>query len=90
MKRLATLIAIGVIAASAAPIGLFAQGLGPTAPVTGVKPDRTIADPTVRQALRERRALLAQKRADCRKEAREQQVPLLKRRAFLKDCMSRP
>ena len=89
MKRLATLIVIGMIAASAAPIGIFAQGLGPTTPVTGIKPDRTIADPTVRKALRERRALLQQKRADCRKEAREQKVPLLKRRTFLKDCMSR-
>ena len=89
MKRLATLIAIGLIAASLAPIGILAQGLGPTTPVTGIKPDRTIADPTVRKILAERRAVLRQKRADCGKEAREQNVPLLKRSAFLKDCMSR-
>jgi hypothetical protein len=89
MKRLATLVAIGVIIASVAPVGILAQGLGPTSPVTGIKPDRTIADPTTRNALRERRAVLQQKRADCLKEAREQKIRLLKRRAFIKDCMSR-
>ena len=89
MNRLAMLIAIGLIAASVAPVEILAQGLGPTTPVTGIKPDRTVADPTVRKILSERRAVLRQKRIDCGKEAREQKVPLLKRRAFLKDCMSR-
>jgi hypothetical protein len=38
---------------------------------------------------REKETALRQKRADCRKQARQQKVPLLKRRAFVKDCMSR-
>jgi hypothetical protein len=90
MKCLATLVAIGVIAASvAAPVEILAQGSSPAAPVTGIKPDRTIANPATRKAMREKRAALQQKRAECRNQARQQKVPLLKRRAFIRDCMSR-
>jgi hypothetical protein len=54
-----------------------------------MKPDRTIADPATRKAIRERLNALRQKRAACRKQARQQKIPLLKRRAFVKACMSR-
>jgi hypothetical protein len=90
MKSFAVLIALGLIAA-AAPVASRAQGQAPspTAPVTGMKPDRTIADAATRKAMRERRNVLRQKRAACRKQARQQKIPLLKRRAFVKACMSR-
>ena len=86
MKCFAILIALSMIAASAAPVMSRAQGsaTNPTAPVTGMKPDRTTADPATRKAMREKEAALRQKRADCRKQARQQKVPLLKRRAFVK------
>ena len=91
MKWFAMLIATTVIVASAAPGELLAQGTptSPAGPVTGIKPDRTIADPATRKAMRDKRAALRQKRADCRNQARQQKVPLLKRRAFIKDCASR-
>jgi hypothetical protein len=91
MKFVATLIAIAVIVVSAAPGQTFAQspGTGQSAPVTGLKPDRTIAPSATRKAMGERRAAAGQKRADCRKQARQQKVPLLKRRAFVKSCVSR-
>jgi Ni/Co efflux regulator RcnB len=91
MKCLAMLVAISVIAASAAPVKSRAQSpaTSPTAPVTGMKPDRTTADPATRKAMREKETALRQKRADCRKQARQQKVPLLKRRAFVKDYTSR-
>ena len=91
MKYLAMLIAIAVAVASTAPGELLAQGTptSPTAPATGIKPDRTIADPATRKAMRERRAALQQKRADCWNQARQQKVALTKRRAFVRDCMSR-
>ena len=89
MKGLAILIAIGLTAASIAPTVGFAQSPSPTAPVTGIKPDRTTADPATRKAMREKALATRQKRADCRKQAREQKISLLKRRAFVKDCMAR-
>jgi hypothetical protein len=91
VKCFATLIAISVIAASAVPVKSLAQSsaTSPTAPVTGMKPDRTTADTATRKAMREREAALRQKRADCRKQARQQKVALLKRHAFVKACMSR-
>src|SRR6266571_1931221 len=95
MKYFAMLIAIAVIVTSTAPGGLLAQSTptstptSPAGPVTGIKPDRTIADPATRKAMREKRAAVRQKRADCRNQARQQKVPLLKRRAFIKDCVSR-
>jgi hypothetical protein len=91
MKWFAILVAIAVIVASATPGELLAQSTptSPTEPVTGLKSDRTIADPATRKAMREKRAALRQKRADCRNQARQQKVPLSKRRAFIKDCASR-
>ena len=85
------LIAISVVVTLAAPVMSLAQtpATTPTAPVTGIKPDRTVADPATRKAMREKEAARGQKRADCRKQARQQKVSLLKRRAFVKECMSR-
>jgi hypothetical protein len=91
MKCFAMMIAISVIATSAAPVKSHAQSsaTSPTTPVTGMKPDRTTANTATRKAMREKEIALRQKRADCRKQARQQKVPLLKRRAFVKDCISR-
>ena len=91
MKCFAMMIAISVIATSAAPVKSHAQSSAtrPTTPVTGMKPDRTTANPATRKAMREKEIALRQKRADCRKQARQQKVPLLKRRAFVRDCISR-
>ena len=92
MKYIGILLASALIAASANPVATLAQGsaTSTTAPVTGMKPDRTTADAATRKAMRQKEAALRQKRSACRKQAREQKVPLLKRRAFVKDCMSRP
>jgi hypothetical protein len=91
MKWFAMLIAIAVVVASAAPGELVAQGTptSPTGPVTGIKPDRTVADPATRKAMRDKRAALQKKRADCRNQARQQKVALAKRRVFIRDCVSR-
>lgn len=90
MKSFAVLIALGLIAA-AAPVVSRAQGQAPspTAPVTGMNPDRTIADPATRKAIRTRLTALREKRAACRKQARQQKIPLLKRRSYVRACMSR-
>ena len=91
MKSFAVLIALGLIAAAAAPVASRAQGQAPspTAPVTGMIPDRTTADAATRKAMREKENALRQKRAGCRKQARQQKIALLKRRAFVRACMSR-
>jgi hypothetical protein len=54
-----------------------------------MKPDRTTADAATRKAIRKREAALRQKRSACRKQARQQKIPLLKRRAFVKACVAR-
>jgi hypothetical protein len=91
MKYVGMFIAISLIASLANPVTTRAQTstTSPTAPVTGMKPDRTTADTAKRKAMREREAALRQKRTICRKQARQQKVALLKRRAFVKACMSR-
>jgi hypothetical protein len=88
MKRFAMLIVICVIAVPAIPAKTLAQS--PPTPVTGIKPDRTIAEPATRKAMRERRLALRQKQAGCRMQARQQKISLFKRRAFIRDCMARP
>jgi hypothetical protein len=91
MIRFAILIMINVLAASAIPQLIYAQTLPPSTetPMTGIKPDRTVADKTTRQVMREKEASLKQKRSECRKQAKMQKVSLLKRRRFIHDCMSR-
>jgi hypothetical protein len=46
MKSFAIVMTLGIIVASAAPVASLAQGpvTSPTAPVTGMKPDRTTGD----------------------------------------------
>jgi len=91
MKSAIFALGISVMAAAVAPEG-FAQTPttnSPTAPVTGMRPDRTTAPPDVRQAMQKREAAKRQKRAQCRAKARAEKVPLLKRPAFVKRCMSR-
>ena len=91
MKSFAIVMILGIIAASAAPVASLAQGpvTNPTAPVTGMKPDRTTADPSARQHMQRREAVLRQKRAACRSEAREQRISIFKRRSFMRRCMGR-
>jgi hypothetical protein len=86
MKRFALVIAIGLIALSGVPTGSYAQQLPP---VTGMKPDRTTADPATRKAMQEKEAALRAKRADCRRQARAQKLSLLKRIDFVRECMKR-
>jgi hypothetical protein len=91
MIRFAILIMINVIAASTMPQLIYAQTSPPNTetPMTGIKPDRTVADKTTRQVMREKEASLKQNRFECRKQAKMQKVSLLKRRRFIHDCMSR-
>jgi hypothetical protein len=91
MIRFAILIMINVLAASAIPQPIYAQTSPPSTetPMTGIKPDRTVADKTTRQVMREKEASLKLKRSECRKQAKMQKVSLLKRQRFIHDCMSR-
>lgn len=91
MIRFVMLITISVIAASIIPEPIYAQTSPPSteAPMTGIKPDRTVADKTSWRAMREKEAALKQKRSECRKQAKIQKVSLLKRQRFIHECMSR-
>ena len=91
MFRSAILIATILISASAVPALVHAQTAPATTekPMTGMKPDRTVADKAQLQAMREKEAALKKKRAECRKQAKTQKVPVTKRRQFIHDCMSR-
>ena len=96
MKRFAIRIAVNVILAfTVANVG-YAQTAAPStstpstlAPMTGIKPDRTIADKATRQEFREKETALKLKRAECSKEAKEQKVSVFKRQRFIHNCMSR-
>ena len=59
-----------------------------TAPVTGMKPDRTTAPLALREAMQKREAVKRQKRADCRAKAKAEKVSLLKRPAYVKNCVA--
>jgi len=56
--------------------------------MTGMKPDRTIADKASQQVMREKETALKKKRADCSGHAKRMQLSLLERRRFVQDCMS--
>ena len=82
------------VAALAAMLAVPATGLAqtptsnsPTAPVTGMKPDRTTAPKGVREKMQSREAVLRKKRAECRASARAEKVPLLKRPAYVRRCV---
>ena len=90
MKRFAMMTAIVLVAAVASPTIATAQ-MAPTektAPVTGMKPDRTTADAPTRKAMREKEEMLRKKRAECRAKAKAEKVSLFKRPAYVKTCMS--
>ena len=90
MKRASFLIAVmavmlGVPAAGSAQTSSTNSA---TAPVTGMKPDRTTAPTAARKAMQEKEAVKRQKRTECRAKAKAEHVKLLKRPAFVKKCMS--
>ena len=94
MKRASLLVAAGLAAGLAAMLALPAAGLAQaptsnsaTAPVTGMKPDRTTAPKGVREKMQSREAALRAKRAECRASARAEKVVLFKRPAYVKRCM---
>jgi hypothetical protein len=57
-------------------------------PMTGMKPDRTVADKANRQVMREKETALRKKRSKCRDDAIRLKLSLLERRRFIRDCMS--
>jgi len=83
-------VLISIIGALSIPNLVCAQTSPPSTetPMTGMKPDRTIADKASRQMMREKETALKKKRADCRGHAKRMQLSLLERRRFVQDCMS--
>jgi hypothetical protein len=89
MKRASLLVAAGVAAMLAVPAAGLAQtptNNSATAPVTGMKPDRTTAPGGLREKMMSKEAALRAKRAECRANARAEKVPLFKRPAYVKRC----
>ena len=75
----------------AAPDGGSAQSPAvnsSTAPVTGMKPDRTTAPLGLREAMQKREAVKRQKRAECRAKAKAEKVSLVKRPTYVKNCVN--
>jgi hypothetical protein len=90
MKRASLLVVAGLAAILAVPAAGLAQAPisnSATAPVTGMKPDRTTAPAGLREKMRSKEAALRAKRAECRANARAEKVPLFKRPAYVKRCM---
>jgi len=89
MTRASFLIAVMAVMLAVPPGGLAQTPTtnSPTAPVTGMKPDRTTAPAGLREKMRTKEAALRTKRAECRANARAEKVPLLKRPAYVKRCM---
>jgi hypothetical protein len=91
MKRAALLGAICLALLCAVPLPGFAQMANPdTAPVTGMKPDRTTAPRLFREAMQKREAVKRKKRATCRAKARAEKVSLLKRPGYVRNCVAQP
>ena len=92
MKSFIIQLTISMILALSTPVTSFAQQSppsSPTEPMTGMKPDRTTADTATRKSMHEKESALRQKRTDCRKQARQEKISLLKRSAFVSDCIKR-
>lgn len=90
MKRFSLLMAASLAVALAAPAAALAQtptNNSPTAPVTGMKPDRTTAPAGVRETMRAKEAVIRKKRAECRAQAKAEKVSPLKRPAYVKKCV---
>jgi len=91
MKYASLLIALSVAMSLAVPPKSFAQTPttnSSTAPVTGMKPDRTTAPRGLREAMQKGEAVKRQKRAACRAKAKAEKVSLLKRPAYVKRCVA--
>jgi hypothetical protein len=92
MKCASLLTAIIIATTLAIPTVMLAQtptSNSPTAPVTGMKPDRTTAPSGVRETMKNRETMKRQKRAQCRAQAKAEKVSLLKRPAYVKTCVAR-
>ena len=90
MKRASILVAAGLAAMLAVPAAGLAQTPttdSPTAPVTGMKPDRSTAPNGLREKMMSKEAVLRAKRAECRANARAEKVPLYKRPGYVKRCV---
>ncbi len=87
LARICAVIVLGFCVAAPA-LAQTDQGRGgdPNAPVTA-RPDRQVADPARRQRDTERRAATRQKRTECRRQARQQKIGVLKRGEFVRNCM---
>ena len=91
MKFASFLVAVSVVVVLTAPPAVLAQSSttnSPTTPVTGMKPDRTTAPGGVREAMQKREAVKRQKRAECRAKAKSEKVSLIKRPAYVKNCVT--
>ena len=90
MKRASFLVAVMAVMLAVPPAGLAQTPTtnSPTAPVTGMKPDRTTAPTGVRQAMQKKEAVQRQKRAECRAKAKAEKVSLMKRSAYVKNCVA--
>ena len=89
MKRIAILAGAVLVVALVVPGIAAAQApANPNAPMTGMKPDRTTADPKRRELMRDNEAMLRKRRAECRTEARMKKISMFKRSAYVKKCMT--
>ena len=91
MKRASFLVAASLAAVLAGPAAGLAQAPASstqTAPVTGMKPDRTTAPTGLREKMNSKEAVLRKQRAECRARAKAEKVPLVKRPAYVKKCRS--
>ncbi len=89
MKRASFLVVASLAGVFAVPVLGWSQvptTRTETAPVTGMKPDRTTAPLGIREKMQSKEAMLRKKRAECRAKAKAEKVPLLKRPAYLKKC----
>jgi hypothetical protein len=89
MKRASFLVVAGLAAMLAVPAIATSQtsiSSAQTAPVTGMKPDRTTVPLGIREKMRSKEAMLREKRAECRAKAKAEGVPLFKRPAYVKKC----
>ena len=92
MKCTSFLFAVSMVVMLAAPCIVFGQASNTnpsSAPVTGMKPDRTTAPVGVREAMQKREAAKLQRRAECRAKAKAEKVSLLKRPPYVKKCLAR-
>jgi hypothetical protein len=77
---------VGVLAIPAAAVSQTPATSTQTAPVTGMKPDRTTAPLGMREKMLSKESVLRKKRAECRVKAKAENVPLFKRPAYVKKC----